>query len=282
MKDMNGSPLVGVICCSMQLDAPHHVVFERYVDELADSYGVTPVLIPAFREDISGPLEAHIDRLVRRLDGFLLPGSTSNVHPACYGEDVRPDVLQHFDRRRDHTSLTLIRRAVDQRKPILGICRGMQEINVALGGSLRHVSGHRNTADRALAATLYTTQQVVCAEPLADSFSARYLPSHEIIVSGDGLLRELCRRRGLAIRGNQVNSLHGQCVDRPGPGVQVDAVAPDGVIEAISFSSASQFCLGVQWHPEWLGASGSLSRLILEAFVQACYGSQTGLSAGSS
>lgn len=282
MRDMNGSPLVGVICCSMQLDAPHHVVFERYVDELADSYGFTPVLIPAFRESISGPLETHIHRLVERLDGFLLPGSTSNVHPACYGEDVRPDVRQHFDRRRDRTSLALIRRAVDERKPILGICRGMQEINVALGGSLRQVSGHRNTTGRPLAAEPGTTQQAVCAEPVVDSFAARYLPSHEIIVSNDGLLRDLCRQRGLATLGNQVNSLHGQCVSHPGPGVQVDAVAPDGVIEAISFSSVSQFCLGVQWHPEWLGGSGSLSRVILEAFVQACCVSQTALSAESS
>lgn len=267
-------PIVGVICCNIELDAPHHTVFEQYVDEVADLYGLTPVLVPAFRDSMRGTLDTHLKKLVDRLDGFLLPGSPSNVHPHFYNRDVEPERTERFDTRRDQTSLALIRQAIQARRPILGICRGMQELNVALGGSLTWVPAARQKSGD-IASVAPAREGMRPIEHVAKKtavFSDKYLPAHTIELAADGMINSLLREhqnRSLASQ-YAVNSLHRQCIDQLGEGLRVEATAQDGVIEAISLRDNSQFCLGVQWHPEWFTANDSLNNAIFRSFARAC------------
>lgn len=256
------------MCCNMQLDAPHHTVFEQYVDEVAELYGLTPVLVPAFRESLLGKLDVHLERLIDRVDGFLLPGSVSNVHPRWYGRNAKARPKEHFDIRRDQTSLALIRAAIQRRRPILGICRGMQELNVALGGSLTWIPAPR----RKLRAIEVVGSMHGHAPKKTTVFSDKYLPAHTIDLVGDGLINNLMHENKLRFHTYRyaVNSLHRQCIDRLGEGLQIEATAQDGVIEAISLKDRSQFCLGVQWHPEWFTSTHPLNNAIFKSFTRAC------------
>ena len=256
-------PTIGIISCNIELDAPHHVVFEKYVDQLADLYGWTPVLIPAFHLAARGSLAVHAARLVARLDGFLLPGSPSNVHPDAYCRAPDPQREQTFDRRRDQTSLTLIRQAAQAGKPVFGICRGLQEMNVALGGTLDWVPSLRQQPPHT--SVDHTARKNV---PFAD----KYLPTHTVELAPDGVIVSILRKRDVTIPegGFSVNSLHRQCIGELGHGVQAEARAVDGVIEAISYESARQFCVGVQWHPEWNSSKDALNRALFEEFAHAC------------
>lgn len=260
--------LVGVVCCNIQLDAPHHTVFEQYVDELAEVYGFTPVLIPAFRRRLWSRLEIHLQSLVERLDGFLLPGSPSDVHPDRYAGVVTDGVEQSFDSRRDQTSLTLIRRAIDAGRPILGICRGMQEINVALGGTLTWVPSVAGILAKNVNKT--RVPEVDHTARKTELFADKYLPAHPIELASNGMIAGFLQQSQAVVSRHKVNSLHRQCIDRLGAGLKIEAVAEDGVIEAISLDSYRTFCLGVQWHPEWFSTMDALNDTILKAFVSAC------------
>lgn len=194
---------------------------------------------------------SQIGQLLPMVDGVMLTGSPSNVHPSHFNEWVLDPSLP-LDPERDGLTLALIRACLAQGVPLLGICRGFQEINVALGGSLyqavHDVPGrfdHR--------------------EPDEASADAQYAPVHDIAIAPDSLLARLAG--GTAAR---VNSLHGQGVNRLADGLRAVAHAPDGQIEAFEVAGARNFALAVQWHPEWRCWENPFYQSIFTAFGQAC------------
>lgn len=235
-------PLIGVTACRVRTEAhAYQKVTEKYVTAVTDEVGGCPVLIPA--------LETGLDvaRLVARLDGILLTGSPSNVDPRHYQGTPAADPDEH-DPARDAVTLPLIRAAVAAGLPILGLCRGMQEMNVAFDGSLvQRLHDDLGRLDHRMRRDV--------------PFDWKYRKAHAIALTPGGLLEQLAGPGP-----HMVNSLHGQGIDRPGPGVRVEAVAPDGVVEAISIAGAPGFALGVQWHPEWPRPSAGIDRAIFRAF----------------
>lgn len=243
---MSSQPLIGVSACSKQIGLhPFHIVGDKYLRAIAVGAGGLPLAIPALPELIDIP------DLLARLDGLLLTGSPSNVEPHHYrGADSTPGT--HHDPARDNLTLPLIRAAVDTGVPLLGICRGFQEMNVAFGGSLYqkvHEAGpfmdHRENPET----------------PLEVQYGLR----HPLHVQPGGLLERL----GLAPQ-FEVNSVHGQGVERLAPGLRVEGLAPDGLIEAFSVESARTFALGVQFHPEWRMSEHPAYLTIFRAFGDAC------------
>lgn len=233
--------IVGIPACAKTLsDMPFHQTPARYAQAVLGGVGALPVLIPPLGERMLGLLDD--------LAGLLVPGSPSNVHPSHYegGESETPDF---HDLERDHTTLPLIRAAIARGIPVLAICRGIQELNVALGGSLiQRVHARPDRHDHRGGAGPHET---------------RYGPKHPIAVIG-GLARVV------GADTIQVNSLHGQGIDRLGAGLVVEATAPDGTIEAVALPSAPGWVLGVQWHPEWAFAANPDSVAIFAAFGDAC------------
>jgi putative glutamine amidotransferase len=233
--------IVGIPACAKTLsDMQFHQTPARYARVVLGGCGALPVLIPPLGEQMLGLLDD--------LAGLLVPGSPSNVHPSHYdgGESETPD---YHDLERDHTTLPLIRAAVEIGIPVLAICRGIQELNVALGGSLiQRVHDHPNRDDHR-------------GGPGPEE--VRYGPKHQVVVTGS-LARIL--KADLI----QVNSVHGQALDRLGNGLVVEAIAPDGTIEAVAMPCAPGWLLGVQWHPEWGYATNPDSAAIFAAFGDAC------------
>jgi putative glutamine amidotransferase len=250
---LRGLPMIGVMADVKALNGQTiHAVTEKYLFAVARGSGALPVILPGVisgLKDAPPPLGPDIDSLLGGLDGLFLPGSPSNVEPPRYGRRLdRPDTL--LDPQRDDVSLRLIKAAVEQGVPLLGVCRGFQEINVAFGGTLHqhvHESGfgdHRE--DKGL--------------PLA----GQYAPAHEVALVPGGILA------GLAGSGAvMVNSLHGQGIDRLADGLDVEATASDGLVEAFRVRAASALALAVQWHPEWRFWSNPLSQAIFAAFGDA-------------
>lgn len=251
MADRNAPPLVLVPSCQRVLGRhPFHVVGRKYVDAIRMAGGV-PLMVPGGRPQ---ELLAALDVI----DGVLLTGSPSNVHPDHFGEPVHNEELP-LDPVRDAWTLPLIREVLERGIPLLAICRGLQEVNVALGGSLHQAvqeqPGHMDhRADDSL--------------PVEQEYGL----SHAIHIQPGGLLDRVLEglppgvRDGMSVR---VNSLHGQGVKRLAPGLQTEALAPDGVVEAFSRPGAG-FNLCLQWHPEWLAHENPVSQRIFEAFGQAC------------
>ena len=235
-------PLVGVSACRVVGETRAiQRVSEKYVTALTEGAGVCPVLIPALESGID------IATLVERLDGIFLTGSPSNVEPDRYdgGDSVTPD---SHDPARDRVTIELIRSAVAAGVPLFGVCRGIQEINVAFGGSLLQAV-HEDAArlDHRMRRDV--------------PYDWRYRPAHSITVEDGGLLDSI-----VGPGPHIVNSLHGQALDRLGDRVVVEARAPDGIVEAISIAGAPGFALAVQWHPEWPRPMDGLSRRLFEAF----------------
>lgn len=235
------TPLVGIPACVKQFEElEQHATPGVYGRALLRAAGCVPVLLP--------PLGTEMLAALDRLDGLLLSGSESNVGPHHYGSDTDETPGQH-DPARDDTVLPLIREAVARGMPVLAICRGIQELNVALGGTL-HQRVH------AVAGRMDHREPEGAPEE-------RFALAHEVSVSGGlGTL--------LGAEQARVNSLHGQAVDRPAPGLAVEALADDGTIEAVRGVVCAGFVLGVQWHPEWHAGSDPPSRAIFAAFGAAC------------
>ncbi len=224
---------------------PFHAVGEKYARAVLDAAGGLPLLIPSLAEELK------LDELVERLDGLLFTGSPSNIEPHHYkGPPSQPGTLH--DPARDATTLPLIRKAVGAGVPILGICRGFQEVNVAFGGSLRQ---------RVHEAPGYLDHRADESRPL----DVQYGPAHEVILEPGGLLRNLAGTERV-----RVNSLHWQGIERLGPGLAVEARASDGLVEAFRVEGAPRFALAVQWHPEWKVMDDALSRALFAAFGAAC------------
>jgi putative glutamine amidotransferase len=237
-------PVVLVPACNRMLgEHPFHIAGKKYLDAVRLAGGL-PLIVPSAEP-------GEIDVLLDMADGVLLTGSPSNVHPSHYGEEVFDPSLPQ-DTLRDSWTLPLIRRVVDRGIPLLAICRGTQETNVALGGSLHQavhtVEGHEDHrgAEGAPAAEVYG-------------------PAHDVLVSEGGLLAKIVGQPRF-----EVNSVHGQAVNRLADGLRVEARAPDGVVEAFSVADSAGFALCVQWHPEWLAADNPVSMKLLGAFGEAC------------
>lgn len=238
------TPVVLVPACNRVLGHhPFHIAGKKYIDAVRLA-GCQPLVVPSAALD---ELEALLDLA----DGVLLTGSPSNVHPSHFDEGVH-DPLLPLDVQRDAWTLPLIPLALSRGVPLLAICRGIQETNVALGGSLyqavQDVPGlldHRSD----------DTAKV----------EVQYGLAHAVMVEPGGVLARVLDRKKF-----EVNSLHGQAVNRLADGLRVEARAPDGVIEAFSQSDAPAFNLCVQWHPEWLAADNPVSMQILRAFGAAC------------
>jgi putative glutamine amidotransferase len=219
---------------------PFHCVGEKYIAAVAEAADAVPLLIPAFGE-------RDFDELLETLDGILLTGSPSNVEPRHYeGPTSDPDTLH--DPHRDATTLPLIPRVVSSGLPLFAVCRGFQEMNVAFGGTLwqklQDVPGMRDHR-----------------ENKEDPLEVQYAPVHEIELVGGGLLREIAGADRVT-----VNSLHSQGVQQLGEGLEVEARAPDGLVEAFRVRAAPGFAVAVQWHPEWQVMRNPFSRALFAAF----------------
>jgi len=220
---------------------PYHVVGDKYARAVLDAAGGLPLLIPALAEELG------LDELLVRLDGVMFTGSHSNVEPHHYsGPPSDPGTLH--DPARDATTLPLIRKAVAAGVPVLGICRGFQEMNVAFGGTLHQkvheIEGkHDHREDTTL------------------ELDVQYGPAHEVVLAPGGSLHALTGQDRI-----QVNSLHSQGIDRLGPGLVAEATAPDGLIEAFRVEQAKAFAIAVQWHPEWKAMGNPFSRALFAAF----------------
>jgi putative glutamine amidotransferase len=239
---------VGVISDHRMLDGTSwHLVEEHYLNALVD-VAVVPVAVPS--------LGARIDlmSLLSGLDGVVLTGSRSDLEPRWYGEEAARAVTES-DPRRDATALKLGRLALVRGLPLLAICRGFQELNVALGGTLYQdlddagFNGHRDTSGAAL--------------------EARYAPRHPIEIAAGSRLHEIS-----GLRRAVVNSLHHQGIKQLAARADPVAHAPDGLIEAFTVPQTAAFNLAVQFHPEWRPADDPLSRAIFSAFASACTASQ--------
>jgi putative glutamine amidotransferase len=222
-----------------------HAVGQKYILAVAQAAQATPLLIPAVSEYLS------MDDLLASADGILFTGSPANVHPSHFGQAVHNAALP-LDPARDALTLQLIRAAIDMGVPVLAICRGFQELNVAYGGSLYQAvqeqvgkSDHREPKDLPL--------------------DTQYAVSHSINIAKNSHLESI-----LGAENIMVNSLHGQGIDRLGAGLSAQAYAPDGLIEAIGVDNAEAFVLGVQWHPEWKVMESPESYAIFKAFGEAC------------
>ena len=242
-------PLIGIPSCVRSIhERAFHTVNERYTSAVIDAVGGLPVLIPAI-----GPM-ADCGAILDRLDGILLTGSPSNVEPHHYGGPPSREGTLH-DPDRDATTLPLIREAVRRDMPVLAICRGIQELNVALGGTL-----HQRIFDM----PERFNHKRLGRGPLT-SDEERYGPAHPVSLTPGGLFARLAGTTEI-----MVNSLHGQGIDQPAPKLIVEAVAPDGQIEAVSLRGA-RFVVGVQWHPEYKPLQNPFSRSLFDAFAQACH-----------
>jgi len=250
-------PLILVPACQKTVGGhPSYTAGQKYIDAVRLAGGV-PLVVPGATLD-------ELNTLLGIADGILLTGSPSNVHPSHFGEPVHNPALP-LDPARDAWTLPIIRRALAMGLPLLGICRGFQEVNVAMGGSL-HQAVHEQAGlnDHRSDDTL----------PLDDEYgfahAVQLVPGGVLAQTLQGLPPSIVNAQGEF----QVNSLHGQGVNRLAPGLRVEARAPDGVVEA--FTSApppdhpQAFSLCLQWHPEWQAAHNPVSMRIFEAFGRAC------------
>lgn len=243
---MSTKPVIGLPADRRVLEPhPFHLVGEKYITALQDGADGMPFVIPALGNRLD------LDRILANIDGVLLTGSPSNVEPHHYGgEASRPGTMH--DAERDATTLPLIEKALAQAVPVLAICRGFQEMNIVLGGSLHqevhNVPGFHNHK-----------------EDSTDPLEVQYGPSHAVNLVEGGLLRTLAGAESV-----MVNSLHAQGVKRLAGGVTVEAVADDGLIEGFRVDDAPGFALAVQWHPEWRVTENQFSLAIFKAFGDAC------------
>ncbi len=223
-----------------------HATGERNIHSLLRMVDCIPVLLP--------PMGAAIDvaELVSRMDGFVLTGGRANVEPHHYDGSAFP-ADEFIDPGRDALVLPLVRACIAARVPVFGICRGIQEINVALGGSLHyriHLLSDKKDHRR----------------PQRDDVSQEevFRLNHQVKFTAGGLFQSLTGQDEM-----MVNSLHGQGVDRLGEGLVVEAVSPDGVIEGLRYHDDTQFIVGVQWHAEWQPENHALSSALYSAFGDA-------------
>lgn len=240
------TPLIGVSGCRKDVDGQDFdCAGRKYTQAIEQACDAIPLIIPTTGD--------KLDRqsLLERIDGLVFTGSLSNVEPHHYNGDDSQQGTPH-DPFRDATTLPLIREAVAAGVPVLCICRGFQEMNVAFGGTLHQrvfevpgMMDHRENPDLDLA--------------------ARYAPVHDVTFNPDGLFSQFSD-----LEGTQVNSLHGQAIDKLAPPLHWEAKAPDGIIEGISVKGANAFAAAVQWHPEWRVTEHPFYLTLFQQFARSC------------
>jgi putative glutamine amidotransferase len=238
-------PVIG-IPADRRMIGPHpfHAVGEKYIAAVVNAADCLPLLIPVMET----PLD--VEQILAHVDGIFFPGSPSNVEPTRYAGEPSQEGTLH-DPHRDATTLSLIPRALEAGVPVFGVCRGFQEMNVALGGTLhQRVHELEGFADH--------------REDKAQPLDVQYAPAHDVVLEPSGLLRKLAGSDRI-----RVNSLHGQGVEKLAPDLAIEARAPDGLIEAFRVKSAPTFALAVQWHPEWQVMSNPFSRALFAEFGRA-------------
>ncbi|MFD0980758.1 gamma-glutamyl-gamma-aminobutyrate hydrolase family protein [Tropicimonas aquimaris] len=239
-------PVVGII-------GNHHLINDEYPthaggtmnsEAIAEVSGALPMVVPA------DPRLVSIADLMEVCDGFLLTGGRPNVHPEEYGE-TETEAHGAFDRSRDAVTLPLIRALVERGQPFLGICRGFQEVNVAMGGSLypeiRELPGRMNHR-----------------MPPDGTIEEKFALRHKVTFSEGGPFHRLFGNREV-----MTNTLHGQGVKVPGKRIVIDGTAADGTAEALYVEGAPGFTMSVQWHPEYRASRDPVSRPLFEAFGKA-------------
>ncbi|TDE40173.1 gamma-glutamyl-gamma-aminobutyrate hydrolase family protein [Antarcticimicrobium sediminis] len=239
-------PVVGIISNSFLINDSYPAHAGGTMNSVAVSCvaDCVPLLIPA------DPRLSPVEELMEVCDGFLLTGGRPNVHPEEYGEEAT-EAHGAFDRARDAITLPLVRACVERGQPFLGICRGFQEVNVAMGGSLypeiRDLPGRMN-------------HRMPPDGTLEEKFALR----HRVRFDEGSLFQKLFGAKEV-----MTNTLHGQGIKRPGARVAVEGWAPDGTPEALFVRDAPGFTLAVQWHPEYDAANDPVSRPLFTAFGDA-------------
>ncbi|MEZ5670445.1 MAG: gamma-glutamyl-gamma-aminobutyrate hydrolase family protein [Alphaproteobacteria bacterium] len=238
------TPLVAVTADFRITDRPTHLVYDQYLRPLAEFSGCQPVIVPALGRlsDIGAVLDC--------VAGVLLTGSASNVHPARYGADPDPEA-EPYDPDRDETSFPLIAATLERRLPLFAICRGLQELNVMLGGTL-HTAVH-NLPGR-----------MDHRAPADAGLDQRFALRHPVRLRQDGPVADIVGADTI-----MVNSVHRQGIDRLAAGLRVEGEAEDGTVEAVSLHDRPAFAIGVQWHPEFLARTDAPSRHLFAAFGEA-------------
>ena len=256
---MSQRPVVGVVTQSLEAIPgklpPCWVMGQRYVRVLAAN-GAVPWLIPLLPDD-----EATLRSTYEYLDALFLTGGV-DVDPACYGEP-RHERCDRADPARDWTEITLVRWALADRKPVLGVCRGIQVINVACGGSLyQHVP---EEFDSAVKHDCFSSSagSASCAAPASSGPYTRDYLAHPVRIAVGSRLGSLFGEAEVA-----VNSMHHQGIKRLATGLRASAHAPDGLIEGVEDASG-RYLVGVQWHPEELAEAHPSQRRLFADFIQA-------------
>ena len=227
MKTDAHRPVLGVISCNRVVDnQAAQAVMTRYINAALTYADAAGLLAPALPELM------HAREVAPRLDGLLLTGTPSNLDPKRYGELI-DDAPGPFDPDRDEMTARLIEAMLDLGKPVFGICRGFQELNVAFGGTLR-----RDMAEH--------PDLIAHHAPSELSFNDYFDHTHRVTLTEGGVLQRAYGRNEL-----DVVSVHYQGADKLGAGLTVEAKAPDGVVEAVSAEVTGAPVLTVQWHPEW-------------------------------
>ncbi|MHB1303170.1 MAG: gamma-glutamyl-gamma-aminobutyrate hydrolase family protein [Acidiphilium sp.] len=243
----NLTKLIGISCCRKLFGVfgmINHAASDTYIRAVDSVVGGVPLLIPANGE------HADIDTILARLDGLILTGSRSNVAAVFYDGPPQPPEDAPEDPERDHVTLPLVRGAVERGMPVLAICRGLQELNVALGGSL-----HQRLQD--------LSDRIDHSTPMQPHGPVRTGKAHHVALRPGGQLSAIVEAEALS-----VNSLHNQGIDRLAPGLLVEARAIDGTIEAVS-GTGMGYLVGVQWHPEYDFEHDRASHRIFESFGKA-------------
>jgi len=221
-----------------------HAAPRQYLEAALSGAGVFPLLVPSFGDRLD------LDQLLGSVDGVMVTGSKSNVHPSLYGQEAT-EANGPYDPDRDSTTLPLIRKAIERGVPLLAICRGIQELNVALGGTLAtEIQERPGSLDH--------------RAPASDSQDERFAIRQSVTIKPGSCLAGVFGAGDI-----RVNSVHRQAIDRLGPKLDIEAVADDGTVEAVSVRGARAFAVGVQWHPEYWVNSDSASRKVFEAFGDA-------------
>ncbi len=239
-------PVIGIIC-DTAMNGPHlfHSAGDKYIRAVRECMDATPLLIPSLDDN---PLD--IDELTNVFDGFLITGGYSNVGREHYGEEPAPEG-ENQDPLRDKNTLPLLKALIDKGIPFFAICRGLQELNVTMGGTLypriHEIEGrdYHSTHD-------------------GDPVEVQYSAVHDVATVAGGQLAAITGETKF-----DVNSIHVQGIKDLAPGLTVEAVAGDNTVEAVSVTNAKSFALAVQWHPEWQAKDNPQSVKMFNAFKAA-------------
>ena len=250
---MNKKPIIGISTneiINFNGRQISHSTGQRYVESVMKFSNVIPILIPSFLN------QEDIKILISQLDGILLTGGRANIEPQHYNGNKFPND-EPIDPGRDAVVLEIIPKCINLGVPIFGICRGIQEINVALGGTI-----------------FYRVHQVEGMNdhrmPKGDNVSVKEIFSlkHNIDYTENSYFRKLTNSNNF-----KVNSLHGQGINKLGKHLKVEAYSDDNLVEAISIENHSSFAVAVQWHAEYQPEKNEnlLNKRLFEEFGKACF-----------